>query len=1115
MNDCKYKQKHQIRIITATSIFDGHDASINLIRRMLQSKGIHVIHLGHNRSAHEIVESAIQEDVQAIAVSSYQGGHMEFYKYLFDLLNEKGYGYIKIFGGGGGVILVHEIEELHRYGICHVFSPEEVIKIKMDGMIDEIMIESDYSTIQNYNPLVENISIKYPGHVSKWITCIESNITKDDLLNKVLEKKPLLKSTVVGFTGPGGSGKSTLIDELVFRWLKDYPNEYIAIISIDPIKSKTGGSLLGDRIRMNAIYNPRVFMRSLTTNKNYSTLTDNLDMIINVLKVAGYNKIIIETAGAGQSDSQFVKYCDYMIYIMTPEYGSALQLEKIDMLDYANIVVINKSDKIGALDAVFEVRKQYQRNHQLFDKPMNTMPVINVILSQYNNESINRAYSIIDKSIKLEKVIITPSPSDDLVNVNKIIPSERDHYLSEISRLIRNYKLDVNEQSTIADNLYSLKQAILILENDNLSIEELNQKYNELSERLTKENWDIINNWSDKYRSYQNDSYKYPVKEIFHEIITSTKSLSGIKIPKITLPKYHSWGEILKWSLLQNVPGEFPFTNGVYPFRKESEEITRMFAGEGNPERTNHRFHYLSKNYKAKRLSTAFDSLTLYGEDPEIRPDVFGKIGNAGVSISCLDDTKKLYSGFDLCDPLTSVSMTINGAAPVIIAYYFQTAIDQQCEKYIIENNLQKKIQGKLDSMKQNYINSNQYNAQLPENHNQLGLMLIGTTGDQVIPKEIYDQIKINTLSNIRGTIQSDILKEDQAQNTCIFSTDFALKLMGDVEEYFIQNKIKNFYSVSISGYHIAEAGANPITQLAFTLANGFTYIEYYLSRGLNIDEFANNMSFFFSSGMDPEYSVIGRVARSIWAKAMKYYYKANSRSQKLKYHIQTSGRSLHSQDIEFNDIRTTLQALYAVLDNCNSLHTNAYDEAITTPTEESVRKALAIQLIIDKEFGFIKSQNTLQGSYFIDYLTEQLEEEVLKEFDRINQRGGVLPAMETMYQRNKIQTESNEYETQKENGVLSKIGVNTFISSEKKQENHTISISRSTEEERYQQVQNVNNLKKNNKKIAQILLNNIKKASQSGENLFPSILESAKYCSIGQITNVLYEIGGKYRRNI
>ncbi|RZK57104.1 MAG: methylmalonyl-CoA mutase, partial [Pedobacter sp.] len=1017
-----YKPKNKIRFVTAAALFDGHDATINIMRRILQSSGAEVIHLGHNRSVEEVVNCAIQEDVQGIAMTSYQGGHIEYFKYMYDLLQERGANHIKIFGGGGGVILPSEIEELQAYGITKIYSPDDGRKMGLQGMINNMLEQTDFITTEKITTELENIPNKEVKSIASAITVAENDPEGAQQFVNELKKLTLKnQAPVLGITGTGGSGKSSLVDELVRRFLIEVKDKTLAIISVDPSKRKTGGALLGDRIRMNAINNPRVYMRSLATRQANLALSKNVQESIDICKAAGYDLIIVETSGIGQSDTEITEHCDVSLYVMTPEFGAATQLEKIDMLDFADLVAINKFDKRGALDALRDVRKQYKRNHNIFDAKDEEIPVFGTMASQFNDPGMNNLFVSLLNEIKVKTGVDFNSAMLTTINQSEkiyIIPPDRIRYLSEIAEASETYNEWVDKQCKIARKLYQL-QGVIAFSADFESIGGgLKEAYDFIEEQLDGECKRLLRQWPATKAKYKEEFFVYKVRDKEIKQPLYYESLSKLQIPKISLPRYEDWGDILRWLLTENVPGEFPYAAGVFPLKREGEDPTRMFAGEGGPERTNKRFHYVSLGQPAHRLSTAFDSVTLYGEDPHIRPDIYGKIGNSGVSIATLDDAKKLYSGFDLCASSTSVSMTINGPAPMLLGFFMNAAIDQQCEKYIIGNGLQEEVENKIKSLYlKKGIERPSYQGDLPHGNNGLGLMLLGVTGDEVLPQDIYAKIRAYAISAVRGTVQADILKEDQAQNTCIFSTEFALRMMGDIQKYFIDEKVRNFYSVSISGYHIAEAGANPISQLAFTLSNGFTFVEYYLSRGMNIDDFAPNLSFFFSNGIDPEYSVIGRVARRIWAKAIKNKYKGNDRSQKLKYHIQTSGRSLHAQEIDFNDIRTTLQALYAIYDNCNSLHTNAYDEAITTPTEESVRRAMAIQLIINRELGLAKNENPLQGAFIIEDLTDLVEEAVLIEFKRINDRGGVLGAMETMYQRGKIQEESLYYETLKHNG--------------------------------------------------------------------------------------------------
>jgi len=1140
-----YKPKHKVRIVTAASLFDGHDASINIMRRIIQATGVEVIHLGHDRSVEEVVNTAIQEDANAIALTSYQGGHNEYFKYMYDLLKERGAEHIKIFGGGGGVILPSEIKELMDYGITRIYSPDDGRELGLQGMINDLVMQSDFAIGDQLNGEVELLSKKIPKAIARIISSAENfpEVAKESL-EKIHNKNKDSKTPVLGITGTGGAGKSSLVDELVRRFLVDFPEKTVGLISVDPSKRKTGGALLGDRIRMNAINSPRVYMRSLATRQSNLALSKYVHEAVEVLKAAEYNLIILETSGIGQSDTEIIEHSDVSLYVMTPEFGAATQLEKIDMLDFADLVAINKFDKRGSLDALRDVKKQYMRNNNLWDVHQDDLPVFGTIASQFNDPGMNTLYkAVMDKLVEKADADLksTFQISEEMSEKIFIIPPSRTRYLSEIAENNRAYDNKANEQVEVAQRLYGIYKTICSVANVTLSAVERsligklslkedeilkqvqNDENKELVNLLIKEfdrvklnldpyNWEVITGWSEKVNKYKNPIYSFKVRDKEIKIETHTESLSHTQIPKVALPKYQAWGDILNWCLQENVPGEFPYASGLYPFKRTGEDPARMFAGEGGPERTNRRFHYVSAGLPAKRLSTAFDSVTLYGNDPDLRPDIYGKIGNAGVSICCLDDAKKLYSGFDLANVMTSVSMTINGPAPMLLGFFMNAAIDQQCEMYIKENGLEKEVEAKIAKIYKDKERP-KYNGDLPEGNNGLGLMLLGVTGDQVLPEDVYQDIKTKTIAQVRGTVQADILKEDQAQNTCIFSTEFALRLMGDVQEYFIENNVRNFYSVSISGYHIAEAGANPITQLALTLSNGFTYVEYYLSRGMDINKFGPNLSFFFSNGIDPEYAVIGRVSRKIWAKAMKHKYGANARAQMLKYHIQTSGRSLHAQEIDFNDIRTTLQALYAIYDNCNSLHTNAYDEAITTPTEESVRRAMAIQLIINKELGLAKNENPIQGSFIIEELTDLVEEAVLLEFDRITERGGVLGAMETMYQRSKIQEESLYYETLKHNGEFPIIGVNTFLSSKGSPTILPAEVIRATEDEKQFQIQTLKNLHQVND--TKTLLKDLQQKAIHNENIFEALMEVCKKCSLGQITNALFAVGGQYRRNM
>ena len=1134
-----YTPKNKVRIVTAASLFDGHDAAINIMRRIIQSTGVEVIHLGHDRSVEEVVNTAIQEDANAIALTSYQGGHNEYFKYMYDLLKEKGAGHIKIFGGGGGVILPEEIEELMDYGITRIYSPDDGRELGLQGMINDLVQQSDYPIGDSLNGEIAHLQEKVPTAIARVISAAENfPEIAAETLDAIHEKNKTSLTPVLGITGTGGAGKSSLVDELVRRFLIDFPEKTIGLISVDPSKRKTGGALLGDRIRMNAINSPRVYMRSLATRQSNLALSKYVSEAIEVLKAAAYDLIILETSGIGQSDTEILEHSDVSLYVMTPEFGAATQLEKIDMLDFADLVAINKFDKRGALDALRDVKKQYMRNHQLWDTPQDDLPVFGTIASQFNDPGMNTLYkAIMEKVNEVNEAQLQSGfeISKEMSEKIFVIPPSRTRYLSEIAENNRGYDASAKAQQETAQRLYGIYKTIesitgtapdldksglnvdtTAVKDDHDLIKLLIAQFDKVRLDFDPRNWEVILGWPAKVGRYKAPVYSFKVRDKEIKIDTHTESLSHTQIPKVALPKYEAWGDILRWSLQENVPGEFPYTSGLYPFKRTGEDPTRMFAGEGGPERTNRRFHYVSLGMPAKRLSTAFDSVTLYGNDRDHRPDIYGKIGNAGVSICCLDDAKKLYSGFDLSHPMTSVSMTINGPAPMLLGFFMNAAIDQNCEKYIRENKIESKIEAQIAQIyKERGTERPSYQGDLPEGNDGLGLMLLGVTGDQVLPVEVYNRIKAETLTQVRGTVQADILKEDQAQNTCIFSTEFALRLMGDVQEYFIEQQVRNFYSVSISGYHIAEAGANPITQLALTLANGFTYVEYYLSRGMDINKFGPNLSFFFSNGIDPEYAVIGRVARRIWAKALKNKYSANPRAQMLKYHIQTSGRSLHAQEIDFNDIRTTLQALYAIYDNCNSLHTNAYDEAITTPTEESVRRAMAIQLIINKELGLAKNENPIQGAFIIEELTDLVEEAVLTEFDRITERGGVLGAMETMYQRSKIQEESLYYETLKHTGEFPIIGVNTFLSSKGSPTVRPAEVIRATEEEKQYQITMLESLHKCGETLVAEQLARVQEAAIKNENIFEHLMEVTKVCSLGQITSALFEVGGQYRRNM
>ena len=1119
--------RNKVRFVTAASLFDGHDASINIMRRILQSTGCEVIHLGHNRSVQDIVDTALQEDAQGIAVSSYQGGHVEYFKYMVDLLRERGAGHIRIFGGGGGVISPEEIQELEAYGVSRIYSPEDGRRMGLQGMIDDMVQRCDLDP--------REVPVSLP---------LARRITEAELGAATASPAPGGVVPVLGITGTGGAGKSSLIDELLRRFLVDFPDKQVAVLSVDPTKRKTGGALLGDRIRMNTLYHPelrsRVFMRSLATRSAaHRATSEALTSSIAAAKAAGYDLVLVETAGIGQSDSEIADLVDLAMYVMTPEYGAASQLEKIDMLDFADLVVLNKADKRGSEDALRDVRKQVQRARKAFEQPLEDMPVYATCASQFNDPATNWLYVNLVRALaaktgvawepRLEAEAAAPRRAS-------IIPPERVRYLAEIADTVQGYKAWARRQAETAEATHALWTSLKVLgdkvppagtfydaahltergEGDQgLGIMLLRQRYQEHLGELHAESRRLIHDWAELKKSYTEPENVYVVRGKEIRTANYTQSLSGTLVPKVALPTFVGWADLLRWQLVENLPGRFPFTAGVFEYKRTGEDPTRMFAGEGTPERTNKRFHFVSKGQPAVRLSTAFDSVTLYGEDPHVRPDIYGKIGNSGVSICTVDDAKKLYSGFDLLCPTTSVSMTINGPAPTMLAFFLNAAMDQRAEQWLRERGQLEAAIARVDAdCAARGVARPAYGGPLPEGNDGLGLALLGTCAQEVLPAEVYAKIRAEALQTVRGTVQADILKEDQAQNTCIFSAEFSLKVMGDIQESFIREKVRNFYSVSISGYHIAEAGANPISQLAFTLANGFTFVEYYLSRGMHIDDFAPNLSFFFSNGLDPEYSVIGRVARRIWAVAMKERYGANDRSQKLKYHIQTSGRSLHAQEIDFNDIRTTLQALYAIYDNCNSLHTNAYDEAITTPTEESVRRAIAIQLIINRELGEAKNENPLQGSFLVEQLTELVEEAVLAEFRRIADRGGVLGAMETMYQRGKIQEESMHYEHLKHSGELPIVGVNTFLNPQPP-ELGTPELIRSTEAEKQQQIDNLAAFHGRHADKAPAALARLKEVAQAGGNLFDELLDAARVCSLGQISQALYEVGGQYRRNM
>lgn len=1157
-----------LRFVTAASLFDGHDAAINIMRRLIQSQGAEVIHLGHNRSVEDVVRAALQEDADGIALSSYQGGHVEYFKYMVDMLKERGAPHIKVFGGGGGTITPEEIRELEAYGVERIYHPNDGMKMGLVEMIEDVVKRANDGRGEH----VKGTSNDVPGiddeiGIGRVLSAIEDGQLGESELAHLRKQWQLAggKTPVVGITGTGGAGKSSVTDELLNRFLSNFPQMRVAVISVDPTRRRTGGALLGDRIRMNSLRSHRVYMRSMATRRQNVATNAVLKDCIAFLKSLGYDLVIVETAGIGQSDSEIVDLVDFPMYVMTSDYGAASQLEKIDMIDYAELIVLNKYDKRGAEDALRDIRKQWKRNRVAFQTKDEDVPVYPTIASQFNDPGISWMFANLCRLLREKLSLPTEkwSPAIDTAlkepRATVLIPGARVRYLAEIAEQGRSINAQIGKQSEIADRAQSCWEALREIDDAKLpkalelyasddvqpgavdvdrSLLTLRQRYNDAVQSLTSENLKLLREWPQRLKSITDEVNEYQVRGKTIRVENYRESLSHQKVPKIAAPTYKSWGELLTFLGKENLPGSYPYTGGVYPYRRTGEDPIRMFAGEGTPERTNRRFHYLSVGQPAARLSTAFDSVTLYGEDPAPRPDIYGKIGNSGVNIPTLDDMKKLYSGFDLCAPTTSVSMTINGPAPIILAMFMNTAIDQQVEKYLKEDparwaEAQKKIDAFFEGRERP-----RYHGDLPPTNNGLGLGLLGVTGDQLVDAETYARIKAETLKTVRGTVQADILKEDQAQNTCIFSTEFALRMMGDIQQYFVDHAVRNFYSVSISGYHIAEAGANPISQLAFTLSNGFTIVEYYLARGMKIDDFAPNLSFFFSNGMDPEYTVIGRVARRIWARAMRERYGANERSQMMKYHIQTSGRSLHAQEIQFNDIRTTLQALYALFDNCNSLHTNAYDEAITTPTEESVRRAVAIQMIINKELGLNFNENPWQGSFAVEYLTDIVEEAVYKEFEAISERGGVLGAMDTMYQRGKIQEESLYYEQKKHDGSLPLVGVNMFLPKEHAGEVVTeIELIRSTEEEKGQQIENVRGWQASRNHLAprgetehgHVIedatvdgevhdghgLGYLQKTARDRRNVFAALVEAVKTHSLGQISHALYDVGGEYRRNM
>jgi len=1139
-----------LRFISAASLFDGHDAAINIIRRILQANGAEVVHLGHNRSVADIVRAAIQEDADGIAVSSYQGGHNEYFRYMIDMLRELKAEHIRVVVGGGGTIAPHEVAELEAHGVEKIYTPEDGRRLGLDGMIKDVLRRVRAASKPHYE--FSPFGVRDHQQLARAISVLEgSNQAGQSIeqIRRAIEKKAggrmQNEPPVVGITGTGGAGKSSLNDELLNRFVRHFPDRQIAVVAMDPTRRRSGGALLGDRIRMNSLANERIFMRSLATRRQHLATSAVLADTIALLKLAGFDLIVVETAGIGQSDTEIVDLVDHSIYVMTSEYGAASQLEKIDMIDYADLIVINKFEKRGAEDALRDVRKQWRRNHPQERVEDAQIPVFPTIASQFNDAGVNRLFEALCLRMDASRRIDEKSGAQgkrwrlegqkiaELPRRDAVIPGQRTRYLAEIAANGRRNQTQVEERAQAASRAYGLHQALGALKDPDLpqplerfapaalqeksdaSRAELRRAYNEALDAVGAEGLELLRRWPERARGAAADEYHYQVRGRDLTGENYTETLSHQRIPKLAVPKLRDWGDLLTFLLKENLPGAYPYTAGVYPYRRAEEDPIRMFAGEGMPERTNRRFHYLASGHDATRLSTAFDSTTLYGEDPDERPDVYGRIGNSGVSIATLDDMKRLYSGFDLCDPSTSVSMTINGPAPMILAMFMNTAIDQQVERHLRASGQWAQAEKRVAELAAG-ANRPAYRGELPQHHDGSGLALLGVTGDQLLDRETYEKIRAQALTQVRGTVQADILKEDQAQNTCIFSTEFALRMMGDVQAYFSEHAVRNFYSVSISGYHIAEAGANPVSQLAFTLANGFTIVEYYLSRGMKIDDFAANLSFFFSNGMDPEYAVIGRVARRIWARAMRDLYQAGARSQMLKYHIQTSGRSLHAREIQFNDIRTTLQALYALFDNCNSLHTNAYDEALTTPTEESVRRAVAIQLIINRELGLNKNQNPWQGSYLIDYLTDLVEEAVYKEFDRISERGGVLGAMETMYQRSRIQEESMYYEAKKHDGSLPIIGVNTFLSGhDAAQEAGGAALIRSTEDEKQDQVKGVRDFQARHAGESAAALRKLQDVAAGRGNVFAQLMEAVKVCSLGQISGALYQVGGQYRRNM
>ena len=1128
-----------MRFVTAASLFDGHDAAINVMRRLIQAEGVEVVHLGHNRSVADVVRAAIQEDADGIALSSYQGGHNEYFRYMVDMLREAGASHIRVFGGGGGTITPEEIDVLQNYGVERIYHPHDGMRMGLQGMITDLIART--AAARQGSQLPERAGAEDFLAVAQTLSALEDGVIPPARLD-IMRKEWQLAGRhvpVIGITGTGGAGKSSVTDEILSRFCQYFPERKIAVLAVDPTRRRTGGALLGDRIRMNSLRHENLYMRSMATRRQHLSTSAMLGDSIAFLKSAGFGLVIVETAGIGQSDSEIVDLVDLPVYVMTSEFGAPSQLEKIDMLDFADLIVLNKFDKRGADDALRDVRKQWKRNHIKFDIADEDIPVYATIASQFNDPGLSWMFANLCQRLT-EKLSLDPGqwmPTIDTTlrepRATVLIPGSRTRYLAEIAEQGRHINAGIETLCAAANRTQHTYETLKCLTDDELpelllpyaqsaltvsgdrSLATLRQRYNAALDDLGAEGRQLLIEWPTRLRGITDPQFVYEVRGKAIAGDNYRTSLSHQQIPKIAPPKFDGWGDQLRFLMRENLPGAYPYTGGVFPYRREGEDPTRMFAGEGTPERTNRRFHYLSAGQPAARLSTAFDSVTLYGEDPHERPDIFGKVGNSGVSIASVDDAKKLYSGFDLCAPTTSVSMTINGPAPIVLAFFMNAAIDQQIEKHLKEAGQWAAAEAKIAK----YFAGRQrpqYKGELPAGNHGLGLGLLGISGDQVVDAETYARIKTRTLESVRGTVQADILKEDQAQNTCIFSTEFAMKMMGDVQQYFVDHAVRNFYSVSISGYHIAEAGANPISQLAFTLANGFTIVEYYLARGMQVDDFAPNLSFFFSNGMDPEYAVIGRVARRIWARAMRERYGASPRSQMLKYHIQTSGRSLHAQEISFNDIRTTLQALYALFDNCNSLHTNAYDEAITTPTEESVRRAVAIQLIINRELGLNFCENTGQGSFIINELTNLVEEAVYKEFEAISERGGVLGAMDTMYQRGKIQDESLYYEHKKHDGSLPLIGVNTFLpKSGQEDEVTTVELMRSTEDEKRDQIASVRNFQAIHSGECAAYMTKLQSAARRRDNCFAELMESVKHASLGQVSAALYHVGGEYRRNM